>query len=269
MSVADRHIVKPGQKVRLSQLDADGKRLEDSKADCREALDFTKRELRHLQERLYAEGKQKLLIIFQAMDAGGKDGTIRAVFSGMNPQGVKVTSFKKPTELELAHDFLWRVHQAVPGNGMIGVFNRSHYEDVVVVRVHNMVPKQVWRSRYDTINQFEQLLTDSGTTIVKFLLHISRAEQKERFQERLDIAEKRWKFSRDDLRKREYWDDYLAAFEDMLRECSTPNAPWYVIPANQNWYRNYAVAKILHATMKKMDPQFPPEPDLADVVIED
>jgi polyphosphate kinase 2 (PPK2 family) len=132
-----------------------------------------------------------------------------------------------------------------------------------------MVPKQVWRSRYETINQFEQLLTDSGTTIVKFLLHISRAEQKERFQERLDIQEKRWKFSRDDLRKREYWDDYLAAFEDMLRECSTPTAPWYVIPANQNWYRNYAVAKILHTTMKKMDPQFPPEPDLADVVIED
>ncbi len=262
------HIVDPKTKFRLSDVNPDGKDYDGSKSFCRDELDRIRKELRALQERLYAEGKQKLLVVFQAMDAGGKDGTIRSVFSGINPQGVRVSSFKKPTELELSHDFLWRVHAAAPATGMIGVFNRSHYEDVLVVRVHHLVPKTVWKERYHHINQFEKLLADSGTVIVKFLLHISPEEQLERFQERLDIPEKRWKFSPDDLSKRQHWDDYQSAFDDMLNKCSTPHAPWYVIPANQNWYRNYAVATILRDTLNRMNPQFPPEPDLNDVTLE-
>jgi PPK2 family polyphosphate:nucleotide phosphotransferase len=269
MSIRDRHIVQPGKNVALKDTETDGKNFGDSKDECRAALEPLKQELSDLQQRLYAEGTQKLLVVFQAIDAGGKDGTIRAVFSGINPQGVKVTSFKQPTEQELAHDFLWRVHNAVPSNGTIGVFNRSHYEDVLAVRVHEIVPKSVWKRRYAQINQFEEMLTHSGTTIVKFLLHISKKEQRKRFQERLDIPAKRWKFSPDDLAKRKFWDDYQRAFEEMLRKCSTEYAPWYVIPADQNWYRNFAIATILRETLERMNPQFPPEPDLSKIVIED
>jgi PPK2 family polyphosphate:nucleotide phosphotransferase len=227
-----------------------------------------RKELREWQRKFYAEGKRKLLIVFQALDAGGKDSTIRKVFQGVNPQGVRVSSFKVPTEEELAHDFLWRIHKEVPENGMIRVFNRSHYEDVLVVRVHDIVPESVWRPRFEKINQFEKLLADSGTVILKFILHISKEEQRERFQDRVDRPEKHWKFSFDDLEKRKLWDQYLAAFEETLQQCSTDYAPWYVIPADQKWYRNLAITRILIETFEEMNPQYPQsEMDLSGVIV--
>ena len=198
-----------------------------------------------------------------------KDGTIRHTFKGVNPQGVVVTSFKKPSAEELAHDFLWRVHKAVPAKGMIGVFNRSHYEDVLVVRVHDIVPEAVWRPRYEAINQFEKQLVDSGTTVLKFFLHISKKEQKERFQARLDEPEKNWKFDHGDLEKREFWDAYQDAFQDMLNNCTTENAPWYLIPADQKWYRNLAIMRVMVDTLNQMNPQFPEADDLTGVTISD
>ncbi|MEJ7596133.1 MAG: polyphosphate kinase 2 family protein [Planctomycetaceae bacterium] len=221
-----------------------------------------------LQTQLYSESKQKLLIIFQAMDGGGKDGTIRSVFEGVNPQGVVVTSFKRPSEVELAHDFLWRVHKAVPANGMIGIFNRSHYEDVLVVRVHNIVPESVWRPRYEMINDFEKMLTASGTRIIKFFLHISKNEQKRRFQERIDDPSKRWKFDPADLEKRKLWDGYERAFEDMLEKCSTSECPWYIVPGDQNWYRDLIVTSVIVETLKDMNPQYPTPPDVTGVVVD-
>ncbi len=238
------------------------------KAAAKTQFRQTRSQLIELQRKLYAEGKQKLLIVFQAMDAGGKDGTIRNVFKGVNPQGVRVHSFKVPSKLELAHDFLWRVHNVVPPKGMIGVFNRSHYEDVLVVRVDNIVPESVWRPRYQHINAFEKLLTDSGTTILKFFLHISLDEQKKRFQARLDDPSKHWKFSLGDLDKRKQWPDYMQAYEEMLQETSTEYAPWYVIPANQKWYRNLVVTQIIVDTLLAMNPQYPEnEDDLSNVAI--
>ncbi|MEZ6067255.1 MAG: polyphosphate kinase 2 family protein [Planctomycetaceae bacterium] len=214
--------------------------------------------------------KQKLLIVLQAMDAGGKDGTTRKVFTGVNPQGVRVTSFKAPTAAELAHDYLWRIHQAVPAKGMIGVFNRSHYEDVLVVRVDKLVPESVWRGRYEQINQFEELLCETGTRMIKFFLHITPDEQKERFQERLDDPEKHWKFSPDDLKKRKQWGEYQAAYNEALSRCSTEHAPWYVVPANQNWYRNLIVVRTIVETLREMNPCYPPgHPEYADLRIED
>ncbi len=223
-----------------------------------------------MQNTLYAEGKQKVLVVLQAMDCGGKDSTIRKVFRGVNPQGVRVTSFKRPTSAELARDFLWRVHKAVPGSGMIGVFNRSHYEDVLVVRVDSLVPELQWRQRFDQINTFEQLLTSGGTKIVKLYLHISRAEQKERLEDRLNNSDKHWKFDVGDLRKREQWYDYMDAYEDMLLKTSTDSAPWYVIPADQKWYRNLVIARILTDTLRDMNPQYPTqEGDLSGITIPD
>lgn len=263
------HRIEPGQAVHLGVLPTDGKLLyEGGKAAAKEELNTLRDELAELQHRLYSEGKRKMLVVFQAMDAGGKDGTIRAVFQGVNPQGVQVTPFKAPTKEELDRDFLWRIHKAVPGKGMIGVFNRSHYEDVLVVRVENMVPEGVWRPRYDFINQFEKLLYDTGTTILKFYLHISKEEQKKRFQERLDDPAKNWKFSHEDVEKRKQWELYMTAYEEMLSRCSTAYAPWYVIPANQNWYRNLTIARILVETLREMNPQYPQGEDLRDVVLE-
>ncbi len=207
-------------------------------------------------------------MVLQARDAGGKDGTIRHVFQGVNSQGVRVTSFKAPNTLELAHDFLWRIHAQTPPRGMIGIFNRSHYEDVLVVRVSNLAPESVWRPRYEHINNFERMLTDAGTTILKFYLHISNKEQKERLQARLDEPDKHWKFDRGDLQKRAQWDDYTEAFEEMLERCTTEYAPWYVIPADQKWYRNLAVARVIVHTLKEMNLQYPPAVDLSDVKIE-
>ena len=225
-------------------------------------------ELAVMQNRWWAAGDASILLVLQALDAGGKDGTIRRVFSGVNPQGVRVVSFKQPSTEELRHDFLWRVHRAVPGKGEIGVFNRSHSEDVLIARVNGLVPDDVWKARYGQIRDFEELLVAAGTRIVKVFLHISKDEQKERFQARLDDPTKRWKFSVADLAVRERWDDYQAAYRDAIRETSTKDAPWFVVPADRKWYRDWAVLQILLETMRDIDPQYPAEEaGLADVVI--
>ncbi|MDH3755924.1 MAG: polyphosphate kinase 2 family protein [Acidimicrobiia bacterium] len=213
--------------------------------------------LEELQELLYADGRHKLLVVIQATDTGGKDGTIRHVFDGVNPQGVRVASFKRPTDDELAHDYLWRVHRHTPRNGEIVIFNRSHYEDVLVVRVHGLVSGKQWQRRYGHIRDFERLLTDEGTTIVKFFLHISKDEQKERLQARLDEPEKHWKFDVADLKERNHWDDYQTAFADMLAETGTSDAPWYVVPADRKWYRNLVISTVLVDTLAALDLRFP------------
>ena len=221
-----------------------------------------------LQNRLYAEGEKALLIVLQATDTGGKDSTIRKVLGPINPQGVRVTSFKAPSANELAHDYLWRVHRAVPARGMIGVFNRSHYEDVLIVRVHQLAPKDAIERRYDQINDFERHLTENHVTILKFFLHISKDEQKERLQARLDDPTKHWKFNPNDLKERERWEDYEEAFELALSRCSTPHAPWYVIPADRKWYRNAVIARIIRRTLEDLDPQYPKDTyDASRVVI--
>ena len=264
------HLIEPNQDLKLANIPTRGGDAYQLKRKVTEkAFKALRIELAEWQYKWYAEGRRKLLIVLQALDAGGKDGTIRRVFQGVNPQGVQVTSFKAPTKEELAHDYLWRIHKNVPPAGMWGVFNRSHYEDVLIVRVQDLVPESVWRPRYEQINQFEKLLTDTGTTILKFYLHISKDEQRERLQERIDLPEKRWKFESGDLKQRAMWDAYQTAFEDVFKYCSTPNAPWYVIPADQKWYRNYAITKILVEKMRELDPQFPPaEEDIEGIVIE-
>jgi PPK2 family polyphosphate:nucleotide phosphotransferase len=257
----------PGIKINLSEYDP-GFHADYTKKTAAQEEKALEARLAELQEKLYAEGKQALLIVAQAMDAGGKDGMIKKVFDAVNPQGVQVTSFKVPTELERRHDFLWRVHRAVPPAGHIGIFNRSHYEDVLVVRVDALVPPEVWEKRYEHINHFERLLADSGVRILKFYLHISRDEQRERLQARLDEPEKNWKFDPGDLRKREQWDDYMAAYEDALTRCNTEYAPWYIIPANRKWYRDLVVTRIIVETLEAMNPQYPaPAPDLDEIVI--
>jgi PPK2 family polyphosphate:nucleotide phosphotransferase len=263
-------LVTPGSQVRLADYDpgftGDYANKSSTKAERKR---YVKR-LRDLQEVLWAEGKHSLLIVLQATDAGGKDGTIKHVFRGVNPQGCRVTSFKVPTEEELDHDFLWRVHKAVPRRGQIGIFNRSHYEDVLVVRVEALAPEEVWRQHYEQINHFEKLLADAGTTILKFFLHISREEQKERFEERLEDPTKSWKFSRGDLEKRQRWDDYVLAYEEALSRCSTPSAPWHIIPADHKWYRNLVISQIIVEALEALDMHYPPVPaDAADIVIPD
>jgi PPK2 family polyphosphate:nucleotide phosphotransferase len=214
-------------------------------------------ELGQLQERLWAESRRSLLVVLQAMDTGGKDGTVKHVFSGLNPLGTRVTSFKEPTDLERRHDFLWRIHQAVPAAGEVGIFNRSHYEDVLVVRVHGLVPDGEWQARYKVINDFEEALIQSGTSVLKLFLHISKDEQRRRLQERLSNEEKRWKFRPSDLDDRARWDAFQAAYEDVLRLTSTAGAPWHVIPADHKWYRNWAVSTLIVDTLRALDPQFP------------
>jgi PPK2 family polyphosphate:nucleotide phosphotransferase len=258
-------VVEPGTQVNLADFDPRFKG-DFNKSSANEVLKSLQKKMRALQRRLYAEGEQSLLIVLQAMDAGGKDSTIRHVFHGVNPQGVHVASFKKPTEKELAYDFLWRVHPHVPRKGQISIFNRSHYEDVLVVRVNNLVPEATWRSRYEHINNFEKLLADNGTRIIKFFLQISREEQKERFQDRLDDPEKHWKFSKWDLPVRAQWDDYMRAFEDAITACNTEYAPWYIIPADRKWYRNLVVTQAIVETLEAMNPQFPPPEDGLDQI---
>ncbi len=226
-------------------------------ASAREQTDVLRTELVELQTRLYAESRQRLLLVLQAMDTGGKDGVIRKVFSGVNPLGVKVARFERPTEAELARDYLWRVHPHVPANGEIVIFNRSHYEDVLVVRVNSLVPKVHWKRRYDHIRQFERMLSDEGTTIVKVYLHIDRNEQARRLQARLDDPTRNWKFDPHDLEQRKHWNQYMAAFHDAIVETDRRYAPWYVIPANHKWYRDWAVMNILVRTLRDMNPQFP------------
>ncbi len=262
-----RFMIKPGTRVDLSAIDPD----EDGglkKQEARDELDRLRTELRDLQERFYAWDKRSLLIVLQAMDTGGKDGAIENVTQGVNPQGVYVAAFKVPTPEELSHDFLWRVHKVAPPRRMIGIFNRSHYEDVLVVRVHNLAPEEVWRKRYGHINAFERLLSDNGAVILKFYLHISKDEQARRLQSRLDDPNKRWKFASGDLKERERWDDYMAAYADAVSLCSTEYAPWYVIPANNKWYRDVIIARTIVETIKDLDPQYPqPEEGLENIKI--
>jgi PPK2 family polyphosphate:nucleotide phosphotransferase len=266
----ERYRVKPGSQINLSQWDPNGKSsFAGDKGEAKEALQALNERLEALQELLYAEDKHKVLVVLQAMDTGGKDGIIRHVFEGVNPQGVKVASFKVPTEEELAHDYLWRVHKQAPGKGEIVIFNRSHYEDVLVVRVHNLAPPEVWGRRYAHINEFERVLAEEGTTILKFFLHISLDEQKERLQARLDEPHKRWKFKLGDLEERKLWPEYMRAYEDVLSKTSTEWAPWYIVPANRKWYRNLVVATILVETLEGLGMSYPqPEEGLDDVVIE-
>jgi len=266
----NRHRIDPGSKVKINKLPTDGAAFYDGeKEQARADFEVLREKFIEQQYRLYAESKQSLLIVLQAMDAGGKDGTIRNILMGVNPQGVRVESFKAPSKRELAHDFLWRVHQVTPAKGMITVFNRSHYEDVLVVRVDDIAPKSVWEPRYEMINQFEALLAANGTRILKFYLHISKDEQKERFQDRLDVQEKHWKFDSDDLRKRAQWDSYMEAFDDVLERTSTKHAPWHAIPADRKWYRNLAVMRTITDALDEMNPQYPvAEADVTRFVIE-
>ena len=260
----------PGELFRLKDFDPGYTGGFTRKRDAADQTTANLERLNALQEMLYAQGEHALLIVLQAMDAGGKDGTIKHVMGAFNPQGVQVNPFKVPTEEELAHDFLWRVHKVTPRRGMVGIFNRSHYEDVLVVRVNSLVPEAVWRQRYDHINAFERLLADSGVTIVKFFLHISKAEQAARLRARQQTPSKQWKFSPGDLEQRERWGDYMAAFEEALTRCNTPYAPWYVIPADKKWYRNLAVSQVLVETMEKMDLCYPdPAPGIEQYTIPD
>lgn len=266
----DRLRVKPGHIVDLSDYDpraTPGWDPED-KAGAKERLEGQNNITEELQELLWANGQERVLVVLQAMDAGGKDGTIRHVFEGVNPSGVKVASFKKPTGQELAHDFLWRIHKQVPGNGELVIFNRSHYEDVLVVRVENLVPPEQWRRRYDHIVNFETMLADEGTTIVKLFLHISKEEQRERLQDRLDEPDKNWKFDPGDLNPRSKWDQYQEAFEELLSRTSTDHAPWYIIPADRKWYRNIAASEILIQTLQRLNMTYPaPAAGLEDIKI--
>jgi PPK2 family polyphosphate:nucleotide phosphotransferase len=253
-----RYRVEPGERVSLATIDPDETEHYRKKKDVAKELEKQRRRIQGLQARLYAENERGLLIVLQAMDTGGKDGTIKHVFSGINPQGCRVSSFKTPSAEESNHDFLWRYHKSAPARGRIGIFNRSHYEDVLVVRVKGLVSEEVWRERYDQINAFERNLSLDGITVLKFFLHISKDEQKRRLQSRLDNPDKRWKFSSADIKERAFWDAYQQAFEDALNNCSTEHAPWYVVPANKKWYRNLVVARTIADTLAAIDPQFPP-----------
>jgi PPK2 family polyphosphate:nucleotide phosphotransferase len=255
---SDRWKVKPGARVDLTEIDPGSSAgAPGDRAETESTSTGLQQQLAGLQDRLWAEASRSLLVVLQAMDAGGKDGTIKHVFSGVNPQGTRVTSFKEPSHVELAHDFLWRVHEAVPRAGEIGIFNRSHYEDVLIVRVHGLAPDRVWKPRYDLINSFEATLANGGTTVIKLFLHISKDEQRKRFDERLRDPTKRWKFRPADLEERERWQEYQGAYGDAISKTSTAGAPWYVIPANHKWYRNWAVSSILVDTLHRMDPHYP------------
>jgi PPK2 family polyphosphate:nucleotide phosphotransferase len=257
MRFSERFAVKPGDEVKLDEYDADDTAGFESKKQAKSIMKENLERLSELQYLLYAEGKRAVLIVLQAMDAGGKDGTIRHVMGPLNPQGCRVTSFKAPTEHELAHDFLWRIHRAVPRKGEIGIFNRSHYEDVLIVRVHKLVGKSIWRQRYEQINEFEGTLTAGGVHILKFFLHISKDEQLERLKERIEDPRKHWKVNPQDFAERRYWSDYMKAYEDALSKCSTDHAPWFVIPSNKKWFRNLAVSLILTEFLAELGMSFP------------
>lgn len=258
--------LKPGSRFRLSDFDPDPAGDPGGKAAANEELASNTARLHALQERLYAEQRQALLIVLQAMDTAGKDGTIEHVCGCFNPQGVRVASFKAPTEQELAHDFLWRIHRQVPRSGMVGIFNRSHYEDVLVVRVHDLVPKAVWSKRYAQINDFEKTLADNGTHILKFYLHIDPEEQLERFKQRIDDPARHWKISEGDYAERPFWDAYTEAFQDAIGKCSTEHAPWFIIPSNHKWFRNLAISRIVAETLESLGMKFPePTVDIAEI----
>ena len=257
MNYLERFKVAPGSKVKLRKLDPASKDAHKSHKAAAEEIAHYQNKLRELQDLLYAERGHSLLICLQAMDTGGKDGVINHVLGAMNPQGCRVAAFKQPSAEEAAHDFLWRAHKAAPARGEVVIFNRSHYEDVLVVRVHNLVPKAVWSRRYDEINDFEQNLTANGTQILKFFLHISKEEQLKRFKERLDDPSKHWEISEADYKERGFWDDYVAGYEEALSRCSTKHAPWFVIPANHKWFRNLAIARIVVEHLESLKMQYP------------
>jgi PPK2 family polyphosphate:nucleotide phosphotransferase len=265
-----RYRIAPGTKVNLAKFDAGStKEAPKGKKETEDVFQRLNGRLEVLQEKLWANHQHKVLVVLQGMDTSGKDGTISHVFEGVNPLGVRVAAFKAPSSDELDHDFLWRIHARVPGRGEMAIFNRSHYEDVLAVRVRKIVPDKVWKARYHQINHFEKLLAETGTVILKFFLHIDKDEQKKRLQDRLDDPHKRWKFRLGDLDDRAHWDDYMKAYEDALARTSTEHAPWYVVPANKKWYRNLVVATVLVEALEKLDMK-PPEPegDLSHVVIE-
>jgi PPK2 family polyphosphate:nucleotide phosphotransferase len=267
MSKLGKLTIEESCKVCLDDYDPDDTSLAPgNKAETNEASEKLHARIDELQELLFAEHRHKLLIVLQGMDTSGKDGVVRHVLSGVSPQSVRVTSFKKPTEVELSHDYLWRVHAALPGDGEIGIFNRSHYEDVLVVRVHELVPEKAWSKRYGQIRDFEEMLAENGMTILKFFLHISRDEQRERLQARLDDPKKRWKFQHGDIEERKLWDDYQRAYEDAIGKTATQHAPWIIVPANAKWYRNWIVATAMVKALEKLEMKYP-QPDLSGVVV--
>ena len=255
--------VSPDDPLELSDDDALAPKSLPKGDELKDKIDKQLKKLGELQDVFFADAHRALLIILQGRDASGKDGVIRTVIGACNPQGVRINSFKAPTPVELAHDYLWRVHQVVPVKGQMGIFNRSHYEDVLVVRVHELVPESVWSKRYEQINIFEKMLTENGTVILKFFLHVSRAEQRERLRERVEDPAKNWKFNAGDLDERSRWDQYTEAYRDALRKCSTEWAPWYVVPADSNKARNYLIAKRIVETLEDLKPEYPkPKADL-------
>ena len=260
-------IVKPNSKIRLKHLDPDYHGKHESRESALPEIQKNLQKMEPLQYLMYAENKHSLLIVLQGLDAAGKDGVVRHVLTGMNPSGCVSVNFKQPTARELAHDFLWRVHPHVPAKGSVAIFNRSHYEDVLVARVHNLVPEKVWSKRYDQINDFERLIaTENNTTILKFFLHISKEEQLGRFKKRLDDPARQWKISDSDYKERDYWKDYIEAFEDVLRKTSTERAPWFIIPANHKWFRDLAISQIITRAMEEMNMQLPkPTVNLAEI----
>ncbi|MHB8628995.1 MAG: polyphosphate kinase 2 family protein [Aggregatilineales bacterium] len=258
--MAKQPLIPSEEKVHLKDYDPAYTGGFSDEQEVQEQLDKDLKRMFELQEIMYAGTSHALLIVLQAMDTGGKDGTITHVFRGLNPAGVQVASFKQPTAVDLAHDFLWRIHACTPPKGLIGVFNRSHYEDVLIVRVHELAPKKVWKKHYDQINDFEALLTENGTTILKFFLHISKDEQKRRLEDRLKQPDKHWKFNPDDLKERDCWDDYTEAYEAVFSKCNTKHAPWYIVPANHKWYRNYVVSQTIVKTLEDMNLEYPPAP---------
>jgi PPK2 family polyphosphate:nucleotide phosphotransferase len=257
VNYSERFRVAPGSRVKLKDIDPAFKDRHQNHEDAIEEIEHYQNRLRELQELLYAVRLHSLLICLQAMDTGGKDGTINHVLAAMNPQGCRVAPFRQPSAEEAAHDFLWRVHRAAPARGEVVIFNRSHYEDVLIVRVHKMVPENVWSQRYDRINTFEKGLVEHDTYILKFYLHISKDEQLKRFKERLDDSTKQWKISEADYKERRFWDDYMAAYEDALSRCSTEHAPWFVIPADHKWFRNLAVARIVVEHLEGLKLNYP------------
>ena len=258
--------VNPDIKVKLSKLDPSYKGKHESEGEAKQEIEASCQKLFHQQALLYAEHKHAILVVLQALDAGGKDGTIKHVFTTLNPQGARVASFKQPTSTELAHDFLWRVHPHAPGKGEIVIFNRSHYEDVLVTRVHKLIDRETWTRRYQRIRDFEALLAENGTLVLKFFLHISREEQLARFEQRLDDPHRNWKISESDYSERALWDDYVEAFDNAISATSAKHAPWYVIPSNQKWFRNLVVSQIMADTMEELKLVFPPPSvNLADI----
>jgi PPK2 family polyphosphate:nucleotide phosphotransferase len=253
----ERFKVTPGTTVNLEAIDPKFKGPYEGRKDAAKEIERDQNRLRELQELLYAEGRRSVLICLQALDAGGKDGTIKHILGSMNPQGCQLVAFKQPSAEELAHDFLWRIHRATPARGEVTIFNRSHYEDVLIARVHNLVPSEIWSRRYDLINAFETSLVDNDTHILKFFLHISKAEQLKRFKDRLDDPAKQWKINDADYKERAHWDDYTSAYEAALSRCSTDRAPWFIIPSDHKWFRNLAVARIVVQYLESLDMSFP------------